>query len=100
MPRTHATVAISLHPELRAQAQRRADGLGFRNSFSAYVAKLIADDLQKHDAAGESSPPYKVASASSQQAAQIVQRAEQRVRDTASGTAPAPAGRKRKDWPK
>lgn len=45
MSRTHKTVAISLRPELQADALARAKELGFQNSFSAYVAKLIADDL-------------------------------------------------------
>lgn len=55
MPRTHATVAISLHPDLREEARQRAQELGFGNSFSAYVAKLIAEDIRAagvlHDAA-------------------------------------------------
>lgn len=49
MPRTHATVAISLHPELREDARQRAQQLGFGNSFSAYVAKLIAEDIRSAD---------------------------------------------------
>ena len=63
MPRTHATVAISLHPELREEARQRAQELGFGNSFSAYVAKLIAEDIRGAEAAREPAAPYRVNSA-------------------------------------
>lgn len=49
MSRTHATVAISLLPELRDEARQRAEELGFGNSFSAYIARLIAEDLRQAD---------------------------------------------------
>lgn len=48
MPRTHKTFAISLHPKLREAALVRATELGFQNSFSAYVAKLIGEDVRNH----------------------------------------------------
>lgn len=67
MSRIHQTVAISLHPELRAAAQGRAEELGFRNSFSAYVAKLIAEDVRQADSA-------KDAPLSPEQAADVVVR--------------------------
>ena len=63
MPRTHATVAISLHPDLREEARQRAQELGFGNSFSAYVAKLIAEDIRGAEAAREPAAPYRVSSA-------------------------------------
>jgi hypothetical protein len=37
--------SISLDPDLAERAEQRAAALGFSTSFSAYVAKLIADDL-------------------------------------------------------
>lgn len=39
--------SISLEPDLALRAQARAKALGFRQSFSAYVAKLIEDDLHE-----------------------------------------------------
>lgn len=44
MPPTKKT-SISLDPSLENRAKQRADELGFANSFSAYIAKLIRDDL-------------------------------------------------------
>lgn len=58
MPRIHATVAISLHPDLREEARQRAQELGFGNSFSAYVARLIAEDVRKADTLRDA-PPYR-----------------------------------------
>jgi hypothetical protein len=79
-----------LHPHVRDAAKRRAQALGFGNSFSAYIAKLLADDLAAHPA------PTKPASPSSVTAAQIVSDLEQRVHGNPAGTAPAAAPRKRK----
>lgn len=45
MSRQYQSTAISLHPELLARAKSRAAKLGFATSFSAYVAKLISEDL-------------------------------------------------------
>lgn len=43
--KTYKTYAISLPPELKARAEARAARLGFGNSFSAYIARLLQDDL-------------------------------------------------------
>lgn len=51
MPRKHKQVSISITPELLKRAHARAEQMGFGNSFSAYVAKLIRNDL-----AGDSEP--------------------------------------------
>lgn len=48
MSRTHKTVSISLTPELIELAKNRAIELGFKNSFSAYVAKLVEEDVNAH----------------------------------------------------
>jgi hypothetical protein len=47
MPREHKAIAISIRPELLKKAKARAEKQGFGNSFSAYVTKLIRDDLEK-----------------------------------------------------
>jgi hypothetical protein len=47
--------SISLDPDLAQRASDRANALGFGNSFSAYVAKLIREDLAEGDALAESS---------------------------------------------
>jgi hypothetical protein len=47
MPPTKKT-SISIDPTLAARALRRAAQLGFQNSFSAYVAKLIREDLERN----------------------------------------------------
>jgi hypothetical protein len=88
--RTHVTVAISLHPELRAQAQRRAEALGFRNSFSAYVAKLIADDLHEQVAAPSSAAA---------ELAAILEKHGKTARGNPSGSRSATARRKGKGLP-
>lgn len=38
---------ISLDPHTEAAGKARAARLGFRNSFSAYVEKLIREDLER-----------------------------------------------------
>lgn len=45
MTRVTKNISISLDPELLAQAKKRAKLYGFENSFSAYVAFLIKEDL-------------------------------------------------------
>lgn len=45
MPRKHQNVSVSITPELHKRALERAEDLGFGNSFSAYVQKLIKEDL-------------------------------------------------------
>lgn len=45
-----------MSPELEARARARANELGFKNSFSAYVQKLIEDDLNK----GETREGYRL----------------------------------------
>lgn len=74
MSRTHETVAISLHPELRDEARQRAAQLGFGNSFSAYVAKLIAEDLRRADTLRDAlSPGEQAAGVTLQHAAAAAQ---------------------------
>lgn len=46
--------SISLEPDLAQRAVERAAALGFGNSFSAYVAKLIRDDIAERGALAES----------------------------------------------
>lgn len=43
--------SISLDPDLVIRAKKVAAKRGFRHSFSAYLAKLIEDDLASEDAA-------------------------------------------------
>ena len=43
-----------------ARAERRADALGFGNSFSAYIAKLIRDDIAERGALSETPTTYKI----------------------------------------
>lgn len=40
-------VSVSLNPETLPAAKKRAQKLGFTNSFSAYVQKLVDDDLEQ-----------------------------------------------------
>lgn len=57
MPRTTRTKTISLDPDVERKGVKQARRRGFKNSFSAYVAKLIvedADELRRLDAAGAS----------------------------------------------
>jgi hypothetical protein len=56
MPGSHKT-SISLDADLMAKAERRADALGFGNSFSAYIAKLIRDDVASRPALDETPLP-------------------------------------------
>lgn len=51
MPRTQKPVAISIDPELHIRAKARAKGMGFKHSFSAYVQKLIEEDVEAFEAA-------------------------------------------------
>lgn len=53
MPKAKATsrrvtkkTSVSLSKEILPRAFARARALGFKNSFSAYIEKLIADDLK------------------------------------------------------
>jgi hypothetical protein len=86
MPRTHATVAISLHPDLREEARQRAQELGFGNSFSAYVARLIAEDVRKADTLRDAPPT----------AEQLAAQAIAHARDTAAAPVSyAPPAKKR-----
>ena len=43
--RTHKKVSVSFQPGQHPAAKARAKELGFKNSFSAYVQKLIDDDI-------------------------------------------------------
>ena len=44
--RTYKTQAFSMHPEQYEKAKIRADALGFRTSFSAYIQYLVTRDLR------------------------------------------------------
>jgi hypothetical protein len=44
MRRTTRTKTISLDPDVERKGLRQARRRGFKNSFSAYVAKLIVED--------------------------------------------------------
>jgi hypothetical protein len=46
MPRATKTKTISLEPDVRNKGIKSARRRGFRNSFSAYIAKLILDDAE------------------------------------------------------
>jgi hypothetical protein len=46
MARGTKTKTISLEPEIQRKGMKQAQIRGFRNSFSAYVAKLILDDAE------------------------------------------------------
>lgn len=59
MPGSHKT-SISLDAELMVRAERRAAALGFANSFSAYIAKLIRDDVAERKALAETPATYTV----------------------------------------
>lgn len=50
MPDERATVktSISLDADLAERAKDRAEELGFKHSFSGYLAKLIKEDLASH----------------------------------------------------
>jgi hypothetical protein len=41
--------SLSIDPETLKLAKDRAKKLGFRNSFSAYIVKLISDDLKEDE---------------------------------------------------
>ena len=60
MPRTHTNVSLSITPELMREAKEVAEAKGFGNSFSAYVAKLIADDVaaSREDHLDDDAPTY------------------------------------------
>jgi hypothetical protein len=46
MQRTTRTKTISLDPDIERKGLKQARQRGFRNSFSAYVAKLILEDAE------------------------------------------------------
>jgi len=46
MRRTTRTKTISLDPDVERKGLKQARRRGFRNSFSAYVAKLILEDAE------------------------------------------------------
>jgi hypothetical protein len=46
MRRTTRTKTISLDPDIERKGLKQARRRGFRNSFSAYVAKLILEDSE------------------------------------------------------
>lgn len=48
MPPGTKKTSISLDPDLEQRAKQRAEQLGFKYSFSAYVASLIRDDIKAH----------------------------------------------------
>lgn len=50
MPTGYHKTSISLEPGLAARADARAKRLGFENSFSAYVQRLIREDLEHEQA--------------------------------------------------
>ena len=43
--------SVSIRKDLYQRAEARAKELGFENSFSAYVSKLITDDTERKQAA-------------------------------------------------
>jgi hypothetical protein len=45
--RTTVTKTISLNPSIQRQGEKLAAQRGFRNSFSAYIAKLILEDAAR-----------------------------------------------------
>jgi hypothetical protein len=51
--------SVGMSPALKEKALKRAIALGFENSFSAYVNKLISDDLrrEKEERRQRKSPP-------------------------------------------
>lgn len=57
MPRKHTNIGLSITPELYKLAMERAERLGFENSFSAYIQKLIKDDLDKPPPPGQGKKP-------------------------------------------
>lgn len=64
MPPGTKKTSISLDPELESRAKERAESLGFKYSFSAYIAALIRDDIKAADRALElhdEKPPIKYA---------------------------------------
>lgn len=54
--RSTVNTSLSLAPDFLEQAKARARELGFENSFSAYVAKLIRDDLRVSSRAKDDCP--------------------------------------------
>jgi hypothetical protein len=46
MRRTTRTKTISLDPDVERKGLKQARRRGFKNSFSAYVAKLILEDAE------------------------------------------------------
>jgi hypothetical protein len=66
MARTTRTKTISLDPDVERKGVKQARRRGFKNSFSAYVAKLIvedADELRRLDADGVSAQRKQLANA-------------------------------------
>ncbi len=57
MPRTTKTKTISLDPEITRKGLKQAQRRGFKNSFSAYVAKLILEDADVLNRLDESKIP-------------------------------------------
>jgi len=50
MGKNSTVVAISFSPpDMLIRARARARAQGFKNSFSAYVTKLVEDDIALHD---------------------------------------------------
>lgn len=79
MPRTHTNVSVSITPELMKAAKQAAANKGFGNSFSAYVAKLIADDIAGSPELTETPPAFR-ATAAAETVAKSVKRARKPVK--------------------
>lgn len=56
--RTHQKISVSFRPEQVKPMKARAKELGFSNSFSAYIQKLIDEDLAR-GGSGEGGPLHK-----------------------------------------
>lgn len=59
MSRKYTGTSVSLTPEMKKKALARARSLGFRNSLSAYIQRLIEKDIDRID--GEESKREKKA---------------------------------------
>lgn len=67
MPTRYHKTSISLAPEIAKLAEERAKELGFENSFSAYIQKLIREDLER-EATSTTAPSKPVAPPTSSRA--------------------------------
>lgn len=61
MPTRYVKTSISLAPDIVKQAEERAKELGFENSFSAYIQKLIREDLEANPRTRIHVPPTRPA---------------------------------------